>query len=80
MKRVIAGIVTLGLVLSFGQSSTVFAHGHHRNHNNSYTCGYCSKNCSYVDRDNDGYCDNCDRAICQKTHRSHNGRGGHCGR
>lgn len=69
-KRLLAA--SLVVALCMGTNTVAFAHGHHHNNTSkTYVCGYCSEDCSYVDADHDGYCDNCDRKICQKTSKNH---------
>lgn len=70
MKKLTAGLLAMGLVLSMGSSTAVYAHGHGHGCSTgtkSTVCGYCSKGCTYVDADHDGICDNCDYSICQRT-------------
>lgn len=63
MKRIVAGIVIMGLVLSVS-GATVFAAGgkHGRNCVDSHKSGVCddySTACQFADTDGDGFCDNC---------------------
>lgn len=72
MKKLTAGLLAMGLVLSMGSGTAVYAHGHGHGHGcststKSTVCGYCSKGCTYVDYDHNGICDNCDHTICLKT-------------
>lgn len=77
MKKLLAGLLTMGLVMSMGSVTAVYAHCHHSSNTaHSKVCGYCSSGCTYADDDHDGICDNCDQTICQKTG-SHKHSGGH---
>lgn len=84
MKKVLTGLLTMGLVLSMGSATAVYAHRHGHGHGcsgsaKSSVCGYCSSGCTYVDADHDGICDNCDRTICYKTGRhKHSKSGRYC--
>lgn len=68
MKKLLAGIVTMGLVLSVG-GTTAFAAGAACGRNfidagNKGVCGYYNTFCQFVDADGDGICDNCGLGGC----------------
>ena len=72
VKKLIAGILTAGALLTLGTTSA-FAAGHHG--------GTCGSGCYYVDADGDGICDNHHDNTCPKTGLGHGrGHGMGCGR
>lgn len=68
MRKLLTGIVTMGLLLSVGITTT-FAAGTARGRNfadtnNDGICDYYNTSCQFVDNDGDGICDNCGFAGC----------------
>lgn len=63
MKRMFAGILTVGWVLLVAGATTFTSEAHHgRNYvdaGNNGVCDYSSASCQFVDDDCDGLCDNC---------------------
>lgn len=63
MKRMFAGILTVGWVLLVAGATTFTSEAHHgRNYvdaGNNDVCDYSSASCQFVDDDCDGLCDNC---------------------
>jgi len=62
MKKLLTGIVTMGLVLTVS-GTTAFAAGAANRSNftdadNNGFCDYCNASCQFIDADGDGVCDN----------------------
>lgn len=75
MKKTLAGILVMAMVLSLG-ATTAFSAGPGNGRcfvdaDGDGICDYAGSRCAYVDADGDGICDNC--ASCQ-------GLGAGCGR
>lgn len=77
MKKLLTGIAATALTLSLCATPALAAcHGH--NCNNTYknsNCTYHKTSCRFVDKNNDGICDNCNSSVCKKAYKGHGRHG-----
>lgn len=63
MKRMFAGILTIGWVLFVGSAAAFTSEAHHGGNfvdaDNHGVCDFSNASCQFVDADCDGLCDNC---------------------